>query len=208
MGRSPRRSNSPMSTAPPRRPLLLKVLLGAAALIAAVNVGVYVYSLTLPDTWFASAQVEVLAPPETVYQLAATPARWPEWSPWNTTADPTLEFATSGPEIGEDSSIHWVGRNTGTGRLTIYDVLSRESSSYRVICFRLSLQGQPFIKAGHIEIEQTAAGVTTVSLDAGGDLNDTLSRLFGSRLEAAVNADFQAALQRLKVLAEKDHSAP
>lgn len=192
-----------MSTGPadfPKRPIWLKLLIAAALLVALLNAGAYVYGLTLPDEWHVEESVVVVASPEDVYPLVASPKRWPEWASWNKTRDATVEFSFEGPDSDKGAAFSWQGEQLGIGKLTIIEAEPNASVSYV-----LSLGGAEFSENGRIALT-AAEGGTRVTWTDGGELGGTLGRLFRGRLEQSVSADFAASLENLKSIAERPRS--
>jgi hypothetical protein len=187
-------------TAP--RPLWLKFLIAVALAFALFNIGVYVYGLTLPDEWHVERSVVVHAPPEAVYPLLAGPKRWTEWTEWNERADPGARFTAEGPESGEGASLSWIGREIGTGRVTI-----REAEPGRSVVYELVFQGNEFTKDGRFTLEPAEGGTRVIWSD-GGKIGNTLGRLFRERFEQSLGARFDEDLKQLKVVAEKQDAPP
>src|SRR5690606_32807968 len=74
------------------RPAWILVLLIVALLIGAVNIGVYLYGLTLSADWQVEATIEVAAPPEVVYDRISNPEAWADWSAWSRQQDPSIHL--------------------------------------------------------------------------------------------------------------------
>ena len=172
------------------------VLLVVAAAFALFNAALYVYGLTLPDEWRVQRSVVIDAPASSIYPLVAGSKRWSGWSPWSTHRDPSLRLTYAGPESGEGASFSWIGRDLGTGAVTV-----TAAEPNRSVGYAMELQGQPFSADGRITLEPEGDG-TRVTWSDRGELEGTAGRLFGSRMEQVVGADFDAGLSRLKAVAE------
>ena len=189
-------SSDQRPSAGPSRPTWILALLLVALVVGFVNVGVFIYGMTLPDKWSVRQSIVINADASDIFPLLDDLRRWREWSSWSERNDPTLEFTYDGPDHGAGASFSWIGERLGSGTITI-----QKSEENRSISYALELQGEPFSDAGQIRLRPLVGGTSVIWTD-GGELEGTLGRLFRDRLETSVAADLSRSLRELKTVVE------
>ncbi len=123
-----------MSTAEPTLPtrrvrsILVKVLIGLVALVAAI-LG---YGFTLPDTFRVERSATIAAPVAVVFAQVNNFHKWEAWSPW-AKLDPRAKNSFEGPEAGEGAVFRWDGNDeVGKGAMTITAVKPDERITLRL----------------------------------------------------------------------------
>ncbi|QDT63715.1 SRPBCC family protein [Calycomorphotria hydatis] len=193
-----------------RRPWWMHIAVVLAFLIVAANVVAFLYARSLPKSWTATATVEIEAPIETVFGKLGDVTSWPEWIAWNQDRDPTIIFTfvddkgTSYhseeelPPSVELNTLRWMARGFGNGEITL-----TERNPPNEVRYSWIVQGRAFTDGGSITLSESENG-TQVTWTDGGQLNDTMSRIFGNVLRDGVKSDFETSLQKLKQSLEKN----
>lgn len=154
-----------------------------------------VVGLMLPATPYVERQIQILAPPATVFALVNDFHQINKWSPWLDT-DPNALYTISGPKRGVGATLTWDGHTVGQGSQVII-----ESESFYRIVSKLDL-GSPGQSTGTFEFLQTEKGThVTWTFESNFGLN-LVGRYFGLMLDGIVGPDYEKGLQNLKTMAE------
>jgi uncharacterized protein YndB with AHSA1/START domain len=174
--------------------VLRKLLIGLLVLLAVAAV----VGLTMPTTWRVERTAVIAAPAAVVFPLIDDLERWPEWTSWNTSADPSMTRTFKGGKTaGAGAEMAWDGDEVGEGSLTI-----AESVPGRRVRYELELEQDGFVSHGQIALEPARDGVI-VTWSTEGELGlNPLVRLMGPWIERAVGTDFEVGLTGLKRAAE------
>lgn len=174
--------------------MLLKILIGVAALIAVV----LVFAAFRPDTFSVERSATIKAAPEKIFPLINDFHQWDAWTPYN--KDPGMKKTYSGAASGAGAVFAWEGnREVGQGSITI-----TESISPTRIVMDLQMI-KPFNCRNHVEYSLTPTGDgTTVRWLMSGPSN-FVSKLMGLliNMDKMVGKDFETGLAGLKSAAEK-----
>ena len=139
----------PKSHARPGRPKWVFLGFGMALCVMLVTVAMFLYGLTLEDTWRVSESILIDAAPAEVAGRIVNPSEWTEWSMWSAANDPTLETKTSGPDLGPEATLQWAGRGLGRGKLVMTDVSKSKSDPETwIIRYDLYRHGELFSDEG------------------------------------------------------------
>lgn len=180
------------------------VLFGIACCIMATTVGVFLYGLTLPDTWEVSTSILIDAPVDEVAAYIAEPSAWTDWSMWSRDNDPSMEISTSGPNTGPKATLTWAGQRVGRGKLVITKIESgKPPSDPRVIHYELHRYGELFSDQGRFQLIPQGSQ-TKVTWSNAGELGSTTARLFRARFTSLITRDYSRCLSQLKELIESD----
>lgn len=154
-----------------------------------------VVGLMLPSAPRIERQIQIQAPPATVFALVNDFRQINQWSPWLDT-DPNALYKISGPPRGVGATLSWDGQIVGQGSQVII-----ESEPYVRIVSKLDLSS-PGNKTGTFEFLQTEKGTHVIwSFDSDFGLN-LVGRYFGLMLDGIVGPDYEKGLQNLKAMAE------
>ncbi len=127
--------------------ILKTIILGIAAIVAIVLIGAAV----LPASTTVSRSVIISADPLTVYNLVANFQTWNSWSHWSK-ADPSQKVSISGSDMKVGSEMSWVGKKTGTGKMTISELEEGKSLSINMVTVKpmagSSMNSMTFSPAG------------------------------------------------------------
>lgn len=174
-----------------------KILLLGTVLLAVVVVGT---GLLLPDTGRVVRSTRIEAPPEAVFAVLNSFARFNEWSPW-AQLDPGTRYRIEGPESGEGARHLWESDNPSVGSGS-QEIIG--SQPPRRIVIQLIFSGFDGDNLSIYELEPVADGQATqlswiYETDVKGSL---IGRYFLLALDRMIGADYERGLARLKALLE------
>lgn len=165
--------------------------------LVGVTVIFYGGAYMLPGEARVERSAVIAAPPEKVYAIAAELRRVPEWSPWVET-DPSTHFTFEGPQQGAGQVMRWASNNpmVGSGTMTVTEALPfvRLATTSDYTGFGTSTATMSFAPEG--------AG-TRVTWEFRSRLPGVIDRWAGLGMDKTIGAEFDAALGRLKALAER-----
>ena len=171
------------------------IVLGAFALLSA---GFMIVGLALPGGWEAEREIQIAAPPEMVFPLLNSAARWEDWTP-----SPQSGAEFFGPSEGVGSGRSWDDPGYGQGEFVI-----SASEPPREIRYEVQVEDGAIQIHGWIEVEAVAQG-TRVHWREEGDFgwNPVLGYLAG-RMSELQGGQLDASLGSLKELAETSVRSP
>lgn len=174
--------------------MIKKILLGlAVALLALAG-----FIASRPSAFSVQRTVTMKSPPKYIFPNLNSFFRWAEWSPWND-LDPAMKRIYEGPVVGVGSVYAWAGNEkAGEGRMTLEE--SRKDEFVRV---KLELF-KPF-SATHtttLTLKPISEGTAVTWALEGhhGFMGKAASLVMD--MEAMVGKDFEAGLDRLRMMAE------
>ncbi len=171
--------------------MLKKILLGVVILLV-VLIGV---SYLFPRYVEVSRTAQLSASAETLYPIVATPAEWPNWSPWNQ-RDSNMTILFSGPASGEGARWEWKSESQGDGSM----VFTR-AEPMRKIGYELTIVGMGPPSYGDLLFTPNANG-TLVTWDMTADMgNSPIGRWFGLMMPSMLTKDFDDGLRSLDAYA-------
>lgn len=175
---------------------VLYIILGA---LAAVVLGLFVFSLFLSSRIKVERSLTMAARPEVVFQEVDNLHNWGRWSPWHQ-LDPEMKIVYGEKERGAGASYSWESkkRNVGSGSLTI-----TESRSYEYIAININFQERSTAK-GYFRLEPAGEGTLVtwgMDMDMG---HNPASKLMGMMLGKWVGRDYEKGLRRLAAAAERN----
>jgi len=97
----------------------MKFLKNLIIFVIVVAVALAVISQFLPSSFRVERSLIIHAGADQIYPFVNDLRRWPEWTVWNTEADPTLVFTYEGPGEGVGASSKWESKKSGPGSLAI-----------------------------------------------------------------------------------------
>lgn len=126
-------------------------LLGLAVLVV-------VLGFILPAKITIMHSVTIDRPVEAIFPWAADLKLWPQWTVWNATADPTLQYTYPGPTTGAGGAMQWTAEKMGAGSLTI-----TEFQANRALRYELNMPAHGNKVQGNLEFESVGGGATGVT---------------------------------------------
>lgn len=173
--------------------MLRKIGLGILAVLALL---VFI-SFLLPKSYKVERQVAIQANDSILFHYVSHLKTWDKWTVWNTTADSTLVNTYSGEDGQTGASQSWNGEILGQGKITLSQV---HPNTY--VEYQLSFDNDSFTSFGEIRLEPQSDYIL-VSWSNEGDLGyNPIYRYMGLFLDQMMGPDFQAGLDRLKLLVE------
>ncbi len=178
---------------------ILKVLL---ALVVLVGGGLLLAMFLLPDHVLVARSHAIAADRATIHALLERPKTWPEWSAWNKTAYPDLEYSYSGAESGVGAVQSWTSKEAGDGSMRI-----TKSDPQVGIEFELTFSdGEPW--AGKIAFDDGPDEGTLVTWSFEGDADGLVMKLMMALFRGKMEAEFDAGLRGLEKRATQGTSSP
>jgi hypothetical protein len=169
---------------------LIVVLLAIITLLLLVG-------LFLPRRYYVERAVVIGAEPEQIYADLANLRRWPEWTVWNQTMDPTVQFVFESPDTGVGASYRWTGEKLGEGELTLTRAEATNGVSYR-----LEFDGGKHLATGSIAMEPEGDSVRVIWSNQGDLGKNPVHRYLGLFVDSMLGRDFERGLSNLKARAE------
>jgi hypothetical protein len=175
--------------------MLKRILLGIVVLILVF----VIYVALQPSTYEVRRQINISAPPDTVFALVNDFHKWDAWSPW-AKLDPAMKTTYEGATAGPGAIYSWTGNDkVGEGRMTILD--SRPNESVRI---KLEFM-KPFPSTSMTEFAMKGDGASTaVNWTTSGENNfiAKAALLMMGGMDKAMGPDFERGLAQMKAAAE------
>jgi uncharacterized protein YndB with AHSA1/START domain len=152
----------------------------------------------LPEKIEIARGITIDAPPEKVFAILENPKRWKEWSAWNK-RDPSMIMEFSGAEKGVGAKWAWKSKSEGDGSM---EYVVSEPAAKLVYDLRFGANTQP--SKGEFILNKYMAQtkvVWTMYADSGAN---PIYRWMSLLAEHFVGPDFEAGLNNLKALTEKE----
>lgn len=174
--------------------ILARILGGLAAVLALFLLG----GLLLPGSWSVRRSRLVEAPPESIFPMVDSPARWSEWTPWE-----EMESTYEGPDRGEGATRRWTGDRYGSGVFRIV-----ESVEPRRVRYRVTVEDGSLGTDGEITLERRPEG-TLVTWREGGDFGwNPLLGYAALTMERSQGEQLERSLRRLEARVEAPAGPP
>ncbi|MGZ5131050.1 MAG: SRPBCC family protein [Caldimonas sp.] len=175
----------------------MRILKWVGGVIVGLVVLLVVVGWFLPATFTVVRAIEVAAPPDKVYALAADPRGWKEWSAWNK-RDPQMQIVYSGAASGAGAKWQWKSKSQGDGAMTL-----TAAEPGRRVAFDLYFPDFGTTSKGELRFEPSGTG-THVTWTMNGDMGtNPVYHWFALSADRMVGKDFDEGLAGLKVAAEK-----
>ena len=178
--------------------MLVKILLGVAAVIVLVVGVLALIVATQPSEFRIERTTTIAAPAPAVFAQVNDFHNWQAWSPW-ATLDPAAKSSFEGAPAGQGAMFAWAGNSkVGEGRMTITE--SRPSELVRI---KLEFV-KPFAATNTAEFTFKPAGDRTAVTWSMFGHNNFLSRavfLFVN-MDKALGSEFEKGLASMKSAAE------
>jgi len=180
-----------------------KILLAVVGAIALFVIGTLIAASTRPDRMKVVREIDVAAPPASVFPHLVDFHRWAAWSPWEK-LDPGMQRDYSGTPGAVGSSYHWSGNDqVGEGRMTLSSARPSEQVAVQLEFLK------PWQATNQVEfaLAPTASG-THVSWTMTGESSLPMKtmQLFMD-MDAMIGKDFERGLSGLKQVSERTAAA-
>jgi len=140
----------------------------------------------LPAKWSVQRSKLIEADPEAIHPYANDLGRWPEWVPWNSERDATLDVTYAEQTVGVGAKHMWTSEKSGNGELTI-----TASDPDTGIEFELVMEDGQFRALGEIEYELLDGGTRVHWIHHGEMGWNPLHRWMGLLLKKLMGDDFE-----------------
>ena len=97
----------------------MKIIKVLFIFVLVVVVLLSVVAQLLPSSYRIERNIIIRAGSEKIHPLINDLRRWPEWTVWNTTTDPTIVFTYEGPQEGVGAISKWDSKKSGDGSMTV-----------------------------------------------------------------------------------------
>jgi uncharacterized protein YndB with AHSA1/START domain len=179
-------------------PTMFEIIAVIAVILALAIAAVLILAARKPDIFSVRREIDIKAPPETIFPLINDFHQWGSWSPWEH-KDPAMRRNFSGAASGKGAVYGWEGnRNVGSGRMEIMDTAAPAK-----IVIKLDFI-KPFEGHNTAEFTMLPQGDTTrVSwlMTGPSPFIGKIMHVF-INMDAMVGKDFEAGLSNLKRLTE------
>lgn len=164
---------------------------------------VSVAGFLLPSTYTVERAISIKAPTQNVFDLIGDLNTWPNWSPWQKSADTTLVYTFTGQPGFADSKLAWQGTNVGTGEITLTQTNPTDGVYYDIAA------GGQTLANGYLRFLNKSDTLTRVAFTYTATLGwNPMQRFAGLFADGQVGPQFEAALLRLKNTAENKPQLP
>jgi uncharacterized protein YndB with AHSA1/START domain len=100
---------------------MFEIIAVIAVILVLAIAAVLILAARKPDTLIVRREIDIKAPPETIFPLINDFHQWASWSPWEN-RDPAMRRSFSGAASGKGAVYAWEGnKNVGSGRMEIVD---------------------------------------------------------------------------------------
>ena len=172
--------------------LLKKILL----IILVLPILLIVISFFLPTQYRVERVTVINAPAEAIYPWLEQLKKWPDWTVWNTTYDPTLAYTYSGPAEGAGAQMSWTAKS-GNGALKL--TVAEPSTGVR---YELNFDNGKFLSTGGVTMSPSGAATRVTFFNEGTFGRNPVSRYFGLFMDKMMGGEFDKNLEGLKRKAE------
>jgi hypothetical protein len=173
---------------------VLIALFGTVVLIVLI-------SYLLPSKVRVERSTSIHAPPERIYEKVGTLKTWKDWTAWNPTKYPKMEWSYEGPESGVGAVSKWTDPG-GNGKLEI-----TKASPQAGIDYDLSFDTMPTVP-GTIAFAPNADGTkVTWFFESVAGWNPIERYFYFFCMDSMIGADFETGLAGLKKAVEADPPA-
>jgi len=186
---------------PKRRSKWLKGVVWTVGILVGLVAVLIVIGFLLPEQYNVERSIVIEAPPPEIHAQVADLKQWPKWTVWNKEKYPELEYSYEDDSIGKGAVQTWTDPKHGNGSLEI-----TWANPYGGIQYTMTMDAFDHELKG--DIRYTREGdKTRVTWTSRGELgNNPVMRWLGLTFDKAIGAEYEASLQRLKNVVEKQYA--
>ncbi len=177
---------------------MIKKLFGFIKFLCFLFLMLVAVSLFLPGKYHIERDIIIDATPSEIYQFAATPKTYNDWTAWNTTKYPKMKYTYEGPETGVGAISKWTDPDNGGGQLTIVkaDLQTGIETLVQFDMFENPLHGKFVFEEqdGKTKVTWSGEGVNGAN---------PLNRIFGFLMDKMLGPDYETGLEGLKNIVEE-----
>ena len=195
----PKNDASP-AQAPDLGPWPARVGMALAITVAAV----VLVGLLLGRRWSVEVKAEIAAPASAIHPWIEDLRRWPSWSHWHAGTDSSLRHKFDGAARGVGARWSFAGELLGNGAVEIVRAEPSAGVWLATAIGSESVNGTIALRYG----PGARPGTTLLTWRDEGTLPWVIGGFYRGSLQVALTRHMQAALERLKALAEAGQAAP
>lgn len=165
--------------------------------IALILVALVVVSQFLPSKYHVERSVVMAAQAEGIYPWINNLKKWPEWSPWTATKDPTLVNSYEGPDEGVGAVSKWDSKKWGDGSMKI-----SEAEPGKSLKFDLAFDHGKYRSTATFTLAAAGEGTKVTWAMDGNVSRNPVDRFFSLLMDSMVGKDFEEGLRNLRAKAE------
>ena len=170
----------------------MKLLRKIVVVVLLLPIALIVVSFFLPSKYHVERSEIIKAPSEAIYPWLAQLRKWPEWTVWNTSYDPSLAYTYSGPAEGTGSEMAWTAKSgNGSLKLTAADIKTG-------VKYDLDFSNGKFVSSGAVSMAPAEGGTQVTFSNEGKFGLNPVRRYFGLFFDKMMGGDFQKNLRGLK----------
>lgn len=156
----------------------------------------------IPDTWQVTRTMTMHATSQQIYPYVSNFREWENWSPWNASKDPSLEYTYTGPTTGVGAKQTWTSHKMGNGWMQFTAASPETGVAYDIFIDMNTMQSTLH---GNIAFA-TEGDLTTVTWTDSGQANGSFfKRWMSLMIKPMLGKDIDAALSGLKDKVENNH---
>jgi uncharacterized protein YndB with AHSA1/START domain len=178
---------------------MLEIIAIIAVILALAIAAVLILAATKPDTFSVRREIDIKAPPETIFPLINDFRQWGAWSPYEK-KDPAMQRTFSGATSGKGAVYGWEGdKNVGSGRMEIMETTAPTRIVIKLDFFK------PFEGHSTAQFTMLPHGDTTHVTWLIYGPNRYMAKIMHvfMNMDNMIGKDFAVGLASLKSLAEK-----
>ncbi|TCD02538.1 SRPBCC family protein [Pedobacter psychroterrae] len=174
---------------------ILKILAGIVLGLVALF---FIIGFFLPTSFRVSRSIEINSPDSLVFQKTLNLNDFALWNPWME-MEPSAKKTITGDGVSVGSSFGWIGKEVGTGSMTIEKITPLKQIDERLEFL------EPFQSTSKTSFyfESIANGSTKVTWDFSGENNSISERWMALMYDGMIGKDYQKGLANLKAFVEK-----
>jgi hypothetical protein len=159
----------------------------------------FIGGFLLPSSWMVSRSVVINASPEKIYPLISSFKAWTQWSPWNQTSDPSLQYTYDGPEIGVGAKQQWTSDKMGKGWMQLTEANPQVGVAYDL---HIDMNGSESTLRGNIAFSSEGDDTKVTWSDEGDAGKSFTKRWMALLFKPMLGRQLNAGLNNLKAVAE------
>jgi hypothetical protein len=171
----------------------LKSILIALVLSVIVLGGI---GLTLNPIFKVERSLVISSPKDSIFPYVENLRRWPDWTVWNISKDPSLKFSFAGPDKGAGSQMRWEGDALENGEIVVSQLMPGKK-----IMYDISLE-EGFRDKGSLTLESNRSKTKVTWVLEGNVGTNIPQRYFILFMDKFAGPDMEVGLNNLKKLCE------
>lgn len=176
---------------------LKRLLANVCVLILGVITLLLLVGLFLPHHYRVERSVVIRAKSDVIFPHLATLKRWPEWTVWNQSLDPTVQFTFDSPDSGVGARYSWTGKKVGKGTLKL-----TRADPAKGVSYDLDFEEGKYLSTGSLTLEPEGDGVKVTWVNEGELGRNPVNRYVGLMMDRMLGGDLEKGLANLRTKVE------